>query len=189
MKTIVKIALISFVIMTMSCVQSLNPLYTEQDIIFDPNFLGVWIDQESKETWEFIQGDDKQYKVIYTDEDKKKGELIAHLLKIDGKMFLDLMPIAPNLSQNDFYKGHFLQTHSFALITQTGATFQVSYLEPEWLKKILAENSSAIRHEKVRDEILLTASSKELQQFLLANLNTEGAFSRPIEITRKKNGK
>ncbi len=189
MKTIVKIALLSFVIMTMSCVQSLHPLYTEKDVIFDPALLGVWTDKESQETWEFTKGDGKQYKLIYTDENKKKGEFIAHFLKIDGKTFLDLAPTDLNLPQNDFYKGHLLPTHSFALITQTGATFEMSYLEPEWLKKVLAENPLAVRHEKVKEKILVTASSKELQKFLLANLNNEEAFSRPTEITRKTNGK
>jgi hypothetical protein len=184
MKNLPQIALLVFLLISTSCVQSLNPLYTEPDLIFDPALLGVWIDKESTETWELTKIEDKQYKLIHTDENGKKGEFVAHLLKIDGKTFLDLVPIDSGLSPNDFYKGHFLATHSFILITQMGSTFQISYLEPDWLKNLLKENPQAIRHEKMEEKILLTASSKELQKILLANLNS--AFSRPVEITRKK---
>ena len=131
------------------------------------------------------KADEKQYKLVYTDEDGKSGEFTAHLLKVEGKTFLNLTPVEPILPQNDFYKGHFLATHTFALISQTAPTVQISFLEPEWLRKFLAKNPTALRHAKMEDEMLLTATSKELQKFLLAHLNTEGAFGKPISVKRK----
>ncbi len=98
---------------------------------------------------------------------------------------MDLTPVKPSFSQNDFYRDHFLAVHSFAQITETGSTVQISFLEPEWLKTMLAKKPTAIRHEKIGDEILLTASPKELQKFLLAHLNTQGAFAKPISVKRK----
>jgi len=185
MKNTLKLLTFSFLVMFASCVPSLNSLYTEQDLIFDAALLGVWTDKDSKETWELSKADEKQYKLIYTDEDGKTGEFVAHLLKIDGKTFLDLTPIKPVHSQNDFYKEHFLPTHTFAQISQTEPTIQVSFLEPEWLKKFVAKKPFAIRHEKMGEEMLLTASQKELQKFLIAHLNTEGAFSKPSSLRRK----
>ena len=185
MKNTLKLLTLSFLLMFASCVTSLNPLYTEQDLIFDAALLGVWTDKNSTETWELTKADEKEYKIVYTDEDGKTGEFIAHLLKADGKTFLDLTPVEPTLSQNDFYKGHFLPTHTFALVSQTAPTVQISFLEPKWLKKSLAENPKAIRHEKLDDEILLTDAPKKLQKFLLAHLNTEGAFAKPISLKRK----
>ena len=185
MKNTLKLLTLSFLLMFASCVTSLNPLYTEQDLIFDAALLGVWTDKNSTETWELTKADEKEYKIVYTDEDGKTGEFTAHLLKADGKTFLDLTPVEPTLSQNDFYKGHFLPTHTFALVSQTAPTVQISFLEPKWLKKSLAENPKAIRHEKLDDEILLTDAPKKLQKFLLAHLNTEGAFAKPISLKRK----
>ncbi len=185
MKNFLKLLTLSFLLMFTSCVLSLNPLYTGQDLIFDASLLGVWTDPESTETWAFTYADEKEYKLVYTDESGKKGEFTAHLFKVEGKTFLDLTPLKPTLSQNDFYKGHFLTLHTFVQITQTAPTVQISYLEPKWLKKMLAENPNAIRHEKIGDEILLTAPTGELQKFLLTHLNTEGAFAKPISFKRK----
>ena len=131
------------------------------------------------------KADEKQYKLVYTDEDGKSGEFTAHLLKVEGKTFLNLTPVEPILPQNDFYKGHFLATHTFALISQTAPTVQISFLEIKWLKKFLIKKPTALRHAKMEDEILLTASPKELQKFLLDHLNTEGAFAKPISLKRK----
>ena len=185
MKNIVKLAALGIVLMFAGCVPSLNPLYTDQDIVFDPTLLGVWTDKDSKEIWELTKADEKQYKLVYTDEDGKTGEFTAHLLKVDGRTFLDLTPVEPILPQNDFYKGHFLPTHTFALVSQTAPTVQISFLEPEWLRKFLVKKPTALRHAKMEDEMLLTASPKELQKFLLAHLNTEGAFGKPISVKRK----
>jgi hypothetical protein len=146
----------------------------------------VWTDKDSTETWELTKANEKQYKLIITDEDGKTGEFTAHLLKIDGKTFMDLMAVEPVLTQNDFYKEHFMPTHTFAQISQTAPTVQISFLEPKWLGKFLAKKPSAIRHEKMGEKMFLTASPKELQKFLLAHLNTEGAFSKPFSFKRKQ---
>ena len=118
MKNIIKFALIVLLLILTSCVQSLNPLYTDDDIIFDAALLGVWIDSEATESWVFTSPNDKEYKVVYTDESNKKGEFKALLLKIEGKLFLDLTPVKPALAQNDFYKANFLPTHTFIHISQ-----------------------------------------------------------------------
>ena len=69
-------------------VQSLHPLYTDEDVIFDTRLIGQWSEEGSKEIWEFSRLDKKRYRcVVYVDEDEK-GMLEAHLLTISGKMFL-----------------------------------------------------------------------------------------------------
>ena len=185
MKNTIKFAALGFLLILTSCVPSLNPLYTDSDLIFEDALLGVWTDTEATESWDFSYSDEKEYRVVYTDESGKKGEFKAHLLKIEGKTFLDLKPVKPAISQNDFYKQNFLVTHTFVQITQAAPNVQIAYLEPDWLKSLLDKNPSAIRHEKLSGAILLTASTKELQKFLLTHLNTPGAFSKPIGLKRK----
>jgi hypothetical protein len=185
MKNFIKLVTLCFLLLAAGCVSSLNALYTEQDIIFDPDLIGVWTDRDSKETFELTKSGEKQYRLVYTDEEGKSGEFVAHLLKIADKKFMDLTPVKPALSQNDFYREHFVVVHSFAQITETGSTVQISFLEPDWLKTMLVKNPTAIRHEKLGDEIFITASPKELQKFLLAHINTQGAFSKPLSVKRK----
>ncbi len=172
----------------MGCAPSLHPLYTDEDLVYDPNLVGVWTEQNDKDTWEFIQSGEKEYTLIYTDEEGKKGEFIAHLLKVDDKLFIDVYPVELKTEQNDMYKGHFLPLHTFVYISQTEPKPRVSNLEPDWLKKYLEKNPNAIRHEKINDTILLTAPPKELQKFVLAHLKTEGAFSQSKDFDRSGMG-
>jgi hypothetical protein len=186
LKKTVTWALLSLLLMLTGCVPSLHPLYNAQDVIFDPALLGVWGEKDSQETWAFTKADAQAYKLIYTDEKNKRGEFIVHLVKVEDHLFLDLFPVEPELPQNEFYQGHLLRAHTFMRVSQIEPTLRLACLDPDWLKNRLAKNPAAIRHEKVNDEILLTASTPELQQFLLAHLKTRGAFGEPSEMERQK---
>ncbi len=67
--------LLAFVLVALcgvtSCIPtSINPLYTGQDLVFDPALIGVWRGEgDSKETWAFEKAGDKEYKFVYTEED------------------------------------------------------------------------------------------------------------------------
>jgi hypothetical protein len=189
MKSIGISIILAFVFLLTACVPSLNPLYTEQDLVFDKSILGVWTDDKQTETWEFVYVDEKEYKLVHTDEDGKKGEFEARLLKIEGKLFLDIAPVRSQLGQNDFYNGHLLSTHSFIQVSQEGKTFRLSYLESKWLKQYLEKNPGAVRHTSIDGEILFTDSTKNLQKFIAANLNTPGAFSNTETFKRKEAAK
>jgi len=101
-------------------------------------------------------------------------------------VFLDLYTIEPELPQNDYYRDHLLRVHSFVAALQTEPAIRISYLDPEWLKKFLDKQPSALWRERVNDEVVITASPKELQKLLLTHLKTEGAFSELSELKRKK---
>jgi len=90
------------------------------------------------------------------------------------------------LKQNDFYKFHLLPVHTLAYVKRITPTLQMSFPDPGWLKKLIAANPGAIRHEKIDNEIVLTASTKELQTFWLKHLDTKGAFGDSSNMKRKK---
>lgn len=185
MTTLAKTIILGAVFFIAACVPSLNPLYTEQDLMFDDSLIGVWIDKETGETWSFSKCGKMEYTLHYTAEDGRKGEFSARLVRLDDKMFLDMVPVKPGFLQNDYYQSHFIATHTFAHIAQKGTTVQVSMLEPRCLKDLLAANPAAIKHETIGGELVLSSPPKETQKFLLANLSTSGAFSPPMELTRR----
>lgn len=156
-----------FLILLAGCVNSLHPLYTEQDLIFDPALLGQWI--AGKETWIVTRQGEKTYSVVNTDEKGEKAIFVGHLLRVGGTMFVDLFPVGPALHDT-------LRVHTFYLVLRTEPTPQFGWLDGNWLKKYLEKNPDSLRHERFGEEILITASSKDLQRFLLSHLKTEGAF-------------
>lgn len=190
MKNFVKLLILSCLFICTSCVPSLNPLYTEQDLIFDSSLIGVWTEKGSGGSWALSSCENKlEYALTHTDEKGKKGEFIARLVRVRDKTFFDIVPVKPGFSQNDFYQGHYFSTHTFAHVVKTDAGVRLSVLETQWLKDFVVENPAAIRHQRIRDEIVLASTPKETQAFLLANLNTRDAFSEPIELARKREGR
>jgi hypothetical protein len=174
-------------------IRSLHPLYTDQDVIFSSDLLGCWSEEVSHETWEFSKQSESEYQLVITEnegspfsyEKGKSGTFITHLLKIKGEMFLDLSPSDPEFEQHSISQFCFLPVHTFAYVKQIKPTLQMSFPEPDWLEKLITDNPEAIRHEKIDDEIILTASTKELQTFWLKHLDTRGAFGELTDMKRK----
>lgn len=166
------------------CVPSLHPLYTSDTIVFEPALLGSWAETDSEGRWEFRQGGENSYRLTMTDDDKQ-GEFEVHLVKIGSSRFLDLFPEKLELPGNEYYQMHLLPVHSFILVSQLQPTLRLALLQPTWLKSFLAKNPEAVKHEIVDGDVLLTAPPEELQQFLLAHVNTEGAFTTPAELMRQ----
>ena len=191
-KTLLPVALAALCGMAGCLPTSINPLYTDKDLAFDPALAGVWSDKDdSKETWTFEKTGEKSYKFVYTESDGKAGQFEARLLKIGDTRFLDFFPDESGIAEmnrSDFYKIHLVRTHSFLKVSQIEPTLQMTPLDLKWLREFLGKNPQAIRHEKIGDgddaQIVLTASTAELQKFVLTHLKTEGAFGDPINLKR-----
>jgi hypothetical protein len=186
MKSILRISAISLFAFLTGCVQSLQPIYTEQDLVADDSFIGSWDDKESNETWAFSKTGRLEYKLLHTDAEGSTGEFIVRLVKVESSLFLDIVPTKPTPANTHLYQGRPVQTHTFAHIVRKSGAIEVSVLEMNWLKDLVAENAAAISHEKINGDIVLTSSPKETQKFILEHLATRGAFSEPARLTRRK---
>jgi hypothetical protein len=185
MKTLIFSIIAVCALLCSACVPSLHPLYTEADLTFDPALVGIWIEPEGKETWDFTIADVNEYRLVHTDDKGKKGEFEVRLVMFDGRTFLDLSPVGPTITQNDFYAGHIMPVHSFVQLHRTGTEYKISFLDPNWLKSQLGKNPGALRHAIVDEEILITDTPKNLQKFLTLSLNSPGAFSEPVIVRRR----
>jgi hypothetical protein len=167
MKT--KLKIIAFYLLAVvlgGCVPSLHPLFTENERIFDANLVGIWY-TDSNETWEFKPGS-KSYECIYVDKDGKSGRFNAGLGKLQNNMFLDIFPSELKLTENDFYKIHFVPTHTFMRVNLTKDSLELRVMNPDGLDKLLKSEPNGIKHESSEGGgVVLTASTKELQDFML----------------------
>lgn len=186
MRHTILMAVLGILILCSGCIRSLQPFYTEQDLLFEQNLIGQWAEDGDKEIWAFSKKGMNSYTLVFTDDEGRKGQFVAHLVKIKGKRFLDIFPEELELKENNFYKFHFLPIHTFLYVEQIIPTLQMRFPDADWLKKFIAGNTNAIQHDIVDDEIILTAPPKELQAFWLKHLNTEGAFAAPSNMTRKQ---
>lgn len=167
------------------CIQSLYPIYTDKDLVFEPALVGTWAEKpDSKETWRFSKVDDTTYELVQTEDDGKTGTFVARLASVKGTLLLDLYPKDPELNATDYYKFHLRFVHSFILVTQVAPTLQMAPMDYDWLKGFLKTHPKAVRHEVVDDQLILTAPTRELQAFVLAHVKTKGAWGELSNMTR-----
>ncbi len=166
------------------CVPSLHPLYTDKELIFEEKLLGAWT-TENGDQWVFEKTSDPNSYKLTISEKEKKGEFIAHLVKIDNMLFLDLFPDEPKLEgASDFYKLHLLPVHTFVKIEQIEPTLKMKIMDADKTKELLQNDPNLLKHELVEDRFVLTASTKNLQKFMKNQTNIEKVFGDVGELER-----
>lgn len=178
-------------------VMSLHSLYTEEDVVFKENLVGTWVDNPDspKTTWEFSRAGakEKAYKLVYSDDEGKKGSFVVHLVKLGNRLFLDVLPSQFPSEQQDWEKMKwaynfffFVPAHTFIKIDSIEPKLKMRRTINDEMKELFKEEPNAVKHELVEDEIILTASTKELQAFVLKYAYDIRVFPAKIVLTRKK---
>ena len=177
------------------CVPSLHPLYTQEDLVFDPGLIGMWSpveESEHGEVWTFTKDGETGYRLLIEvkeDSAAERAEFDVHLLKLGDHMFLDFYPKQPKFN-NDFYMMHLVPAHSFFKVFIEGDILKLVMLDYEWLEKKLEKRKVKLKHERLEDgPIVLTASTKELQKFFKKYADNKDAFPNPGLMRRIKETK
>ena len=175
------------------CVPSWNPLYTEKDLVFDPLLVGVWTPvmakEGSKEIWAFTKGGDKLYQLQQTDEEGRKAGFEVHLVKLKESRFLDLYltKVEGDDARLNAWAGFSLvPAHLILKVEQAEPTLKIAAMIPDWMEKFLKQHPDAIAHRIVYDDnVILTASTSELQKFVLEHVADADFFGGAMEMKRK----
>ena len=175
---VISVFVLIFVLGLTGCfVLSIHPLYFEKDLVFESGLVGTWGEKEHKkdlaELWIFKKSGDKSYRLIVREKDEGEGIFEAHLLKLGEYLFLDLYPEEPETGL-EFYNMHVIPAHSFLRVSLEGHVLRLALFDLDWLKKNIEQNKVTIKHERRDDMIVLIASTKELQEFVLKHV--EEAF-------------
>jgi hypothetical protein len=146
---------------------SLQPLYTEQDLIMDRRLVGTWVEDDEEKDLDRItferQGDD-----FYTLTHTSKGRAVkyeAHLVQLHGAFFLDLAPPGARFG-SDLQRQLLLPAHAFVrLWIDDETTIRMAVLDDAWMRNAIAQKKAGIPFEQRGDRILLTAPTQLLQRF------------------------
>jgi hypothetical protein len=178
-------------------VVSLHPLFTDEKLVFKEKLLGTWADDPNspKVTWQFkrIAEPEKAYKLIFSDDKGKKGSFVARLVKLENSLFLDVYPAELPWEPEDpnnvkwLYNSFFLiPAHTFMKIDSIEPQLKMQLTDDDSMEELLKENPNAIKHTSVEDRLILTASTKELQGFVLKYADDDRVFIGEIVLNRKK---
>ncbi len=177
------------------CVRSLHRLYTERDLVFRPELVGVWSEQGESSTWTFRQGSEKSYQLRYveggsgpsgTSRRLLKNDTAffdAHLVQLREHLFLDLFPSRLDVSTN-LCMVHMLPVHTIWKVVLKEGEVEMAMLDQEWLQDLAERGLLKIGYERVDGEIVLTAPTAELQEFVVAYAEEPRAFLAPARLKR-----
>jgi len=193
---------LAFVIAGCVPVWSLHPLYDDKHIVFDEKLLGTFT--ENKEdtilTWEFTPtAEPNTYRLIYSSLSKEepnavKGLFEARLVKLDGHFFMDIYPKEGpwGNGQDELNKTKWpinaffmLPVHTFIKVEILESELKIRLTDDDNLKKLLKADPNAVKHEVVNDNPVLTASTQQLQSFVLKFADSNQLFSDEHTLIRK----
>jgi hypothetical protein len=181
-------------------VWSLHPLFDEQHLVFDEKLLGTF--EAEGVTWEFTRAEDPNtYQLIYTAVSKEdpnilKGLFEVRLVNLDNRLFLDIFPKeAPwgdekelNRTKWPFNSFFMLPVHTFIKVEISESDLKLRLTDDENLKKLLKADPNAVKYELVDNTPVLTASTQQLQSFVLKFADGNQLFNAENVMTRKISG-
>jgi hypothetical protein len=206
-----KLASYGLVVLLAGCVPvvSLHPLFTKETLTFEEKLLGTWVDNAGKPevTWNFARLEavaaarlpaelrdqaGKCYRVNVMDDKGGKGSFVACLVKLQDKLFLDVLPDkfpsgeqeaeSMRLAYNAYF---FLRVHTFVRITSLDEPLKIRMTDDEGFKKLMDAEPKAIAHDVVDDHAVLTASTAEMQAFVAKYADDERLFTNELTLNRK----
>jgi hypothetical protein len=126
--------------------------------------------------------------ISFADPDGNSGSLLGRLVGIGDYLFLDLYP--PEREDSGYAYMLTLDTHAFALVVQTEPDLIVRDMDDEWLRHYVEDNPGALSYDDIEGVYIdcstrvTTASTEELQVFMIEHVDTEGAYSDPTVFHR-----
>ncbi len=189
---------------------SLQPLFTKENLVFEEKLLGTWVEDfnDPEMTWKFTrfgestasdflepwQPDElgKFYRLEVVDKEGHKGSLVACLVKLGDRMFLDIFPDKLPCGEEEIEKAKlvyngffFLPVHTFVRVDSIGDRLTMQLTDDDKFKELLQAQPAIVKHEMVDDRPILTASTEELQAFVTKYAGDERVFSNEIVLSRK----
>lgn len=120
---------------------------------------------------------------ITSNNDYLRERYEAHLVLIEDQLFLDILPIRAEVNQD--VSNNFFPMHTFMKIELRKDQFDIIPFDSKKLLDLFSSNLIRLRHEKVNDQVVITAQPKELQKFLARYSEDETVFEEADTYIRR----
>ena len=178
---------------SMGCTLSLYSLFTMKDVTYDALLEGVWRSDEATWTIKPFHPPTGRYSIRVAIQDQSVAEFGGRLGVVGNRRYLELTPERPaSIAPKSFYGGHFIELHSFWKVALDDDTLLLTSLSHVWLDTMIKKGKVTLRMEKPLTGFpILTASTEELQAFVIKFADDPGAFpvsgdEKGIRFSREK---
>jgi hypothetical protein len=180
------------------CLKTLYPIFHKKDAIFSPNLLGYWRYTDKENVTGFVEFkkipenrqpelppaireiSDKGYLVSKMD---NMGKIIAQdfvfLAKIGKNQYLDYYPaeMSSQRNMNKHYRDHYIKLHTnYKYDFKDTDNFEIRLFDQSFMEKLLSDNKINIKYEMVNGKKLITASTDDLQKFIIKYSDNPDAY-------------
>ena len=190
-----------------SCIPSLFPLYTLDDIVHDNRIEGKWDGGENgiwiierleyhpgssflNPDWTEPEEDSDSLNIHYRltvkefeNGDTAEAEFLLHLLQLEDQLYANFYPQEFEL-HHDFLSWHMIEANNFSKISISDDMLEFEFFAPDFLMQLIDENRIRISHVSLGEDILLTAPTKDLQKFVIKYGNEKDAILSPDVFRR-----
>ena len=195
MKTLKFFVLAGLSLALLSCVVSLQPLFEDRYLVFEPGLAGTWKMADSSDTWTFEKAENNEYLLIQRQAEyeadkslskeqvkKAPGDAVrfrTRLGRLGGKLFFDFIPADEGNPEvhNDLYNAHMIPAHTLARVWLEKGTLKFVFLDQDWISHAIESGQIKLAYVKTDNWLVLTAPTQELQAFILKYANDAKAFS------------
>jgi len=198
----------AFLIIFLSgCLTTLHPIFTEKDLAYDPKLIGTWktenqdnkgqvvITNLASESSVELPGNissikQKGYFISYQNGPGETSKrYIAFLARIGKHLYFDYYPADRKEDEkiDEFFGAHLVKMHtSYRVEILNDRSFELSQLDESYVTKLIDEKKIRISHETDADDnTVITASTQELQQYLLKYGDEPSAYRSDKTIFKK----
>jgi hypothetical protein len=182
MKTRTSCLLLTTLLLAGCWQKSMNPFYTNKDVIAEPILAGTWTEgkesDSNRTTWSFMDMGDKRFDVVVQDKEAKY-EFEGRLFKLGADRFLDFEGKGRGMSV--------IPAHHLFRVFEIGTELKLAPLNPDWVQTWLRKNPGTLAHIAVvdpehrdnrdKDELVVTADTKALQKFVREHMNDKDFFA------------
>jgi hypothetical protein len=204
----IKIAVIlSFMVVLLnSCLLTFYPIYNPSDVVFDPALVGSYTIAEAKDGQpdglEMIRLDrsginlpqpiaaisNKGYLVKFTESNGSiSSEYIAFMVTLNKNRYIDFYPYSKDAEKHGTYAALKVPMHAIYRISLEGnRKLSLRRFNQEYLSELIDKRQIRINHENIDGKIVVTATTQELQQYIIKYGSQEAAYQKESENYLKK---
>lgn len=164
-------------------VVSLNPVYTDDSLTWDPELLGKWHDADDNVAVEIERGEWRSYRIHY-EHPIEKGDLTGYLTAIGDERYLDVMPI------RGADRGSFLvPVHAILRVRLKADSLEVAPLSYDWFRDRMRasprETAGLALTRDQKENVLILSPPERLRTWLRAQPADGPLFGAAATFTRK----
>lgn len=162
---------------------SLQPLYTNDTLVFEPKLVGTWLEESGDGVYLFEPGDEKSYRLTMVTREGgqyKSSTYAAHLVRLGSENYLDLQPgegaYVGVLDTEDLMS--LLLAHVICRLQWEGESLRITFLKDEWVERMVREGRAELSHIEIKGGVVLTGAPQELQELLEKYAKDETAYGQ-----------